>query len=337
MGMAAKSTNFLASIFRVRLPFHAFTYSTINTGSRDNVQNPNQSRNQFLQSTYGILLDGLCKNKCFDEAMTLFQEIEDKKLDRDIVIYNIWIDGLFNAGKLTTARELFYSLPTKGLQPNVLAYNIMIKGLCEEGLIDEASELLEKMDENGCSPNDRTYNTMIQGLLQQNKASKATELVKIIVDKGCSANATTASKFIDMLSSNQVDKNIQEFFQNYVIERLQHNILWGGEDGKGSFIWWAGISCDIRLFPRRNAVALIFSSYFLSGVSLHDAAFAQPSVGLREYIYTFDGNSFKLPQNWIQVRGAAFQFLELKTTGLRTRLQTPENVFLEEENDHRKS
>uniref|UniRef100_A0A2N9GIN2 H(+)-exporting diphosphatase n=1 Tax=Fagus sylvatica TaxID=28930 RepID=A0A2N9GIN2_FAGSY len=182
MGMAAKSTNFLASIFR----------------------------------TYGILLDGLCKNKCFDEAMTLFQEIEDKKLDRDIVIYNIWIDGLFNAGKLTTARELFYSLPTKGLQPNVLAYNIMIKGLCEEGLIDEASELLEKMDENGCSPNDRTYNTMIQGLLQQNKASKATELVKIIVDKGCSANATTASKFIDMLSSNQVDKNIQEFFQNYV-------------------------------------------------------------------------------------------------------------------------
>ena len=92
----------------------------------------------------------------------------------------------------------------------------MINGLCEEGLIDEASELLEKMDENGCSPNDRTYNTMIQGLLQQNMASKAMELVKIMVDNGCSANATTASMFIDLLSSNQVDENIQEFFQNYV-------------------------------------------------------------------------------------------------------------------------
>ncbi|XP_062143789.1 psbP domain-containing protein 1, chloroplastic isoform X3 [Alnus glutinosa] len=56
--------------------------------------------------------------------------------------------------------------------------------------------------------------------------------------------------------------------------------------------------------PRRNAVALILSSYFFSGVSLPDAAFAEPSVGLREYIDTFDGYSFKYPQNWIQVRGA---------------------------------
>ncbi|XP_059435538.1 psbP domain-containing protein 1, chloroplastic [Corylus avellana] len=56
--------------------------------------------------------------------------------------------------------------------------------------------------------------------------------------------------------------------------------------------------------PRRNAVVLILSSYFFSRVSLPDAAFAQPSVGFREYIDTFDGYSFKYPQNWIQVRGA---------------------------------
>uniref|UniRef100_A0A2N9FGH7 Pentacotripeptide-repeat region of PRORP domain-containing protein n=1 Tax=Fagus sylvatica TaxID=28930 RepID=A0A2N9FGH7_FAGSY len=376
MGMAAaKSTNFLASIFRVRLPFHAFTYSTINTGSRDYVQNPNQNRNQFLQSvrdvckarafrnldhalhlfdtmlhmrplpsimdfnqllgaiarmkhysevitliremeslgilsqmgsvfkvtiagavrlvvemekkgykpnvitygtddqrideamhlfhemsnkgmipnvvtyntliggfcrvgrpqaaleffdkmrargqhpdlqTYGILLDGLCKNKCFDEAMTLFQEMEDNKLHPNIVIYSILIDGLFNVGKLTTAREVFYSLPTKGLQPNVRTYTIMIKGLCQEGLIDEASELLEKMDENGCSPNDRTYNRIIQGLLQHNETSKAMKYLQIMVDKGFSANATTVAMLFDLLSSNQVDNNIQEFFRKFV-------------------------------------------------------------------------------------------------------------------------
>ncbi|XWS64435.1 hypothetical protein CRYUN_Cryun05aG0003600 [Craigia yunnanensis] len=56
--------------------------------------------------------------------------------------------------------------------------------------------------------------------------------------------------------------------------------------------------------PRRNAMALILSSYIFSEVGLHDIAFAQPSVGLREYIDTFDGYSFKYPQNWIQVRGA---------------------------------
>ncbi|XWS42307.1 hypothetical protein CRYUN_Cryun16bG0003300 [Craigia yunnanensis] len=56
--------------------------------------------------------------------------------------------------------------------------------------------------------------------------------------------------------------------------------------------------------PRRNAMALILSSYIFSEVGLHDIAFAQPSVGFREYIDTFDGYSFKYPQNWIQVRGA---------------------------------
>ena len=44
--------------------------------------------------TYVILLDGLCKNKKIGDAMALFQEMEDKKLDHDIVFYNILIDGM---------------------------------------------------------------------------------------------------------------------------------------------------------------------------------------------------------------------------------------------------
>nr|GMC64865.1 psbP domain-containing protein 1, chloroplastic [Ipomoea batatas] len=53
--------------------------------------------------------------------------------------------------------------------------------------------------------------------------------------------------------------------------------------------------------PRRKAIALIFSSFMLS--HSHDTSLAQ-SIGFREYIDTFDGYSFKYPQNWIQVRGA---------------------------------
>ncbi|XP_059652254.1 psbP domain-containing protein 1, chloroplastic [Cornus florida] len=56
--------------------------------------------------------------------------------------------------------------------------------------------------------------------------------------------------------------------------------------------------------PRRNAMALIFSSYIFSRINLHDVASAQQSVEFREYIDTFDGYSFKYPRNWIQVRGA---------------------------------
>ena len=84
----------------------------------------------------------------------------------------------------------------------------MLKGLYKEGLLEEASEIFEKMDGSGCSPNDRTYNTIIQGLLQHNETSKAIKYLEIMVDKGFSANATVASMFFDLLSSDQVDKNI---------------------------------------------------------------------------------------------------------------------------------
>ncbi|KAL4602077.1 hypothetical protein ACB092_10G026300 [Castanea dentata] len=153
--------------------------------------------------TYAILLDGLLKNKQISKAMALFQ---DKRLKHNTLIYyNILINGFCNLKKLTTARELFYSLPTKGLQPDVPTFNIMIKGLCQEGLIDKACELLEKMG-NGCSPNDRTYNRIIQGLLQHNETSKVTKYLQIMVNKGFSADATTASMLVDMLSSNQENR-----------------------------------------------------------------------------------------------------------------------------------
>ena len=72
------------------------------------------------------------------------------------------------------------------------------------------------MDGSGCSPDDCTYNTIIQGLLQHNETSKTIKYLEIMIDKGFSANATVASMLSDMLSSNQVDKNIQEFLQKLV-------------------------------------------------------------------------------------------------------------------------
>ncbi|KAF8401271.1 hypothetical protein HHK36_012204 [Tetracentron sinense] len=58
------------------------------------------------------------------------------------------------------------------------------------------------------------------------------------------------------------------------------------------------------IVSRRNAMALTFSSFIFSQVGLHNIALAEPSVGFREYIDTFDGYSFNYPKNWIQVRGA---------------------------------
>ncbi|CAL0308535.1 unnamed protein product [Lupinus luteus] len=62
-------------------------------------------------------------------------------------------------------------------------------------------------------------------------------------------------------------------------------------------------SHSIKAFavPRRKAISLILSTYFLPEVGL---ALAQQPPVFREYVDTFDGYSFNYPGNWIQVRGA---------------------------------
>ena len=57
--------------------------------------------------TYAILLDGLCKNKQIDEAMAVFQEMESKRMDHNIVIYNILIDGFLMLGNLRMQEKYF--------------------------------------------------------------------------------------------------------------------------------------------------------------------------------------------------------------------------------------
>ncbi|WCJ26892.1 Photosystem II reaction center PsbP family protein [Euphorbia peplus] len=58
--------------------------------------------------------------------------------------------------------------------------------------------------------------------------------------------------------------------------------------------------------PRRMAMGmgLILSTSIISDIGFQSIASAESVVGLREYIDTFDGYSFKYPKNWIQVKGA---------------------------------
>ncbi|XP_028114903.1 pentatricopeptide repeat-containing protein At3g22470, mitochondrial-like [Camellia sinensis] len=151
--------------------------------------------------TYGILLDGLCKNGHISEALSLFHVMESNSLHLDI---------------LDTARALFSNLSSKGLQPDVKTYTTMIQGFCEEGLLHDAKELFVKMEHNGCLPNDVTYNTIIRGFIGQHKCYEALILVEEMVQRGFSANASNSSLVIDILSTKGQDPALQEVIKKYM-------------------------------------------------------------------------------------------------------------------------
>ncbi|XP_052308887.1 pentatricopeptide repeat-containing protein At1g63330-like [Populus trichocarpa] len=110
--------------------------------------------------TYSTLMKGLCRGGRVLDAQKLFKEMhalktlkamQERKIERDIVLHTILIEGMFIAGKLEVAKELSSKLFVDGMRPTVQTY---IKGLLKEGLSDEAYELLRKMEDDGFLPDD---------------------------------------------------------------------------------------------------------------------------------------------------------------------------------------
>jgi pentatricopeptide repeat protein len=146
--------------------------------------------------TYSILLDGLIKQGCFDQALGLFRDMQNSYLKPDLAIYNITIDAMCKSGKLKDARELFLELSVKGLQPNVRVWTTIINGLCKEGLLDEAYKTFRQMEEDGCPPDNCSYNVFIRGLLQH-KDPRAVQLISEMTGKGFSADVHTTELVVD--------------------------------------------------------------------------------------------------------------------------------------------
>ncbi|KAL5547003.1 hypothetical protein UlMin_006690 [Ulmus minor] len=130
-----------------------------------------------------------CKNGKLEEAMALFQEMEEKKLHLDLVNYNIFIGGMCKAGNVAAAKKLF----------------------C---LVGEALNLHQEMNEKSCFLDSCTYNLLIRGLVYNNEISRAVQLADEMVKKGFSVDSSTLTLFFDLVS--KVDPSLKPLAQKFV-------------------------------------------------------------------------------------------------------------------------
>ena len=147
--MAAKSSNSLAFIFSVRLPFHAFTYSTSNSGSRDYVQNPNQNRNQFLQS-----VRDQCKARAFrnlDRALHVFDTMFHMRPLPSIVDFTQFLGAIARMKHYSVVITLIREMESIGISPNVYSLNVMINCFCHLNRVDFGFSVLARMLKLGIS------------------------------------------------------------------------------------------------------------------------------------------------------------------------------------------
>uniref|UniRef100_A0A2N9GUD4 H(+)-exporting diphosphatase n=1 Tax=Fagus sylvatica TaxID=28930 RepID=A0A2N9GUD4_FAGSY len=263
MGIAAKSSNSLAFIFRVRLPFHAFTYSTSNSGSRDYVQNPNQNRNQFLQSVRDVckarafrnldhalhlfdtmlhmcplpsildfnqLLGAIVRMKHYSEVITLIREIESLGISPDVYTLTVLINCFCHLNRVDFGFSVLARILKLGYQPNCITLNTIVKGLCLQGEpwwsceTAAAIELLRKLEEEKVEFNVVLYNTIIDSLCKDRSVTEALNFLFEMMSKGIQPNVITYTCLIQGLCNFGQWKEATSLFKEMEQRKIMPNV-----------------------------------------------------------------------------------------------------------------
>ncbi|KAG8037216.1 hypothetical protein GUJ93_ZPchr0020g33569 [Zizania palustris] len=85
--------------------------------------------------TYSIVLSGLCRNNCTDEAIMLLDKLFAMNIKNDVVVFTTMISVMFKVGRREEAKKLFAAISTYGT-------------LLRKAEVAKAGNYLSKIDEN---------------------------------------------------------------------------------------------------------------------------------------------------------------------------------------------
>ncbi|GLU00701.1 hypothetical protein SLE2022_180490 [Rubroshorea leprosula] len=158
----------------------------------------------FVQAdvvTYTTLIDGLCKVGRQEEGLAMMEQMRSLKgCAPNTVTYNCLIDGFCKGGEIDKARELFAQMLKSGCSANAIVYNTMISGLSQAGRMDDASNVWSKLKEAGFHPNTVSYNVLIGGFCKRNMLDKACEIVEEMEEAGMKPDTVTYNILITYFS-----------------------------------------------------------------------------------------------------------------------------------------
>nr|XP_027071727.1 pentatricopeptide repeat-containing protein At1g62680, mitochondrial-like [Coffea arabica] len=130
-------------------------------------------------AAYNTIIDGLCKDKMMDQALSLLHEMIEKGIAPNVITYSCLVRGLCNLSKWKDVEKLLTEMKAYSIVPNVITFNILIDALCKEGQLEGAEEVLKIMIEQNQKPDNATYSALMDGYCLQGRMDEA----KIVFDK----------------------------------------------------------------------------------------------------------------------------------------------------------
>ncbi|KAJ4484832.1 hypothetical protein C8J55DRAFT_509074 [Lentinula edodes] len=151
--------------------------------------------------TYRALISSLFNGRRPNLAMERFQEFRAAKVidtpENIMSVYNTVINGLLVTNRIEAASSLFQEMQLKGPNPDIVSHNTFLGHYARRNDIRGLGMFISKMGESGITGDVFTFSTILSALLKMGRQD-ATEVVFRLMNKqGIKPNTATYSALID--------------------------------------------------------------------------------------------------------------------------------------------
>ncbi|CAA6669724.1 unnamed protein product [Spirodela intermedia] len=180
--------------------------------------------------TTGIIVNALCKQRRFEEASKLVEELGTART------YDVWIRDLIDAGRTNRALDFLSSKKeSEGYTPDVVFYNKLLCQLLRENKLDKVYEVLVEMRDGEIAPDKITMNAALCFFCKAGMVDVALMLYKSRMEFGLSPNSLAFNNLINALCAKD---DVDEVYQ-----MLEDSLEHGYFPGKQTFWVLVGVLC----------------------------------------------------------------------------------------------
>ncbi|ORE01182.1 hypothetical protein BCV72DRAFT_322744 [Rhizopus microsporus var. microsporus] len=151
---------------------------------RDNIR-PQATHYAALIYSYGVL------QRDIKSASLLFEDMEEKRITKDEVVYQAMLDTLVSNDRLDEAEEL-YAMMKQTIQRSSSPYieNVFIRGYGQKGLLEKAKAMFDAMSDDKDSDHDfvvirepSTYEAMVRAYVENEKKEQAKAIFDLMLQR----------------------------------------------------------------------------------------------------------------------------------------------------------
>ncbi|CAL1403700.1 unnamed protein product [Linum trigynum] len=176
---------------------------------------------------YNSVLDALCKNGKFDEALNLFERmlLEHKpptRLAVNLGSFNVMADGYCLQGRFKDAIEVFRKMGDYRCSPDNASFNNLMDQLCKNGLLADAEEVYGDMDGKGVKPDEYTFGLLMDACFHEGRIDDGAAYFRKMVDSGLRPDLPVYDRLVDQLvKAGKIDE--AKSFYELMVKKLRMN------------------------------------------------------------------------------------------------------------------